>query len=292
MVPGEELGIGEPVFDDGEQRQLRLRRRRQRQPVAQRALRVVREVERDEDLLGRERRVHRLRILAANAPAGLRGEGRAVASLRPHEDHFLCRVRGSCSGFVRGHSGLRCGGRGAAGCAVRTGRIPSRRSASAHPRRRERRGLLVARRPRADLPVARRRSAAARCDQIYRSISRRQRHRARPTLVSTGKGRTTCSLLHPRRPAHPLLVDRAARARLPAAARPLARLRLGGLRRATRSAAPRPDGSDLRPLTDNHAYDAEATVCPKDGSHRSSPRPATATSSSTAWTPTARTSSG
>src|ERR1700724_1191440 len=99
------------------------------------------------------------------------------------------------------------------------------------------------------------------CDQIFRMAADGS---GAPALVSTGKGRSTCAYFNPdgRRVLYP--PPRAAG---------------GACRRAADRShgyvwavyptydiwTARPDGSDLRRLTDNHAYDAETTVCNRDG---------------------------
>jgi Tol biopolymer transport system component len=100
------------------------------------------------------------------------------------------------------------------------------------------------------------------CDQIFRL---RAEGAGEPALVSTGKGRTTCSYF----------------------TRDAARILYSSTHHASEACPPppdrsqgyvwpidpayeiwsvRPDGSDPLRLTDNTAYDAEATVCPVDGS--------------------------
>ena len=108
--------------------------------------------------------------------------------------------------------------RAADAVADRSARGAPRRPPPAHLRRRERRGLLVVRRHAADLPGDPRRRTAA-----TRSSRMRRRRRASRRLVSTGKGRTTCSYFTARRRAHPLRLDPRRRAptarRRPTAAR-------------------------------------------------------------------------
>jgi Tol biopolymer transport system component len=100
------------------------------------------------------------------------------------------------------------------------------------------------------------------CDQIFRLPSD---GRGEPVQVSTGKGRTTCayftrdgrrilySSTHHAGEACPPPPDRSQGYVWP-------------LDRSFEIWSALPDGSDLRRLTDNDAYDAEATVCPVDGS--------------------------
>jgi Tol biopolymer transport system component len=100
------------------------------------------------------------------------------------------------------------------------------------------------------------------CDQIFRIPA----DGSRPaTLVSTGKGRTTCSYFtaggqrilysstHLAGDACPPPPDRS-------------HGYVWSIDPGYEIFTAKPDGSDLKPLTANHAYDAETTVCPKDGS--------------------------
>ncbi|HEY0513911.1 MAG TPA: M20/M25/M40 family metallo-hydrolase, partial [Thermoanaerobaculia bacterium] len=100
------------------------------------------------------------------------------------------------------------------------------------------------------------------CDQIFRTPA----DGSGPlTLVSTGKGRTTCSYFtadgqrilysstHLTEPACPPPPDRS-------------HGYVWQIDPNYEIFSVRPDGSDPIRLTDNHAYDAETTVCPKDGS--------------------------
>jgi Tol biopolymer transport system component/Zn-dependent M28 family amino/carboxypeptidase len=100
------------------------------------------------------------------------------------------------------------------------------------------------------------------CDQIFRIPADGS---APATLVSTGKGRTTCSYFmaggqrvlfsstHLSGDACPPPPDRS-------------HGYVWSIDPGYEIFTARPDGSDLVRLTDNHAYDAETTVCPKDGS--------------------------
>ncbi len=100
------------------------------------------------------------------------------------------------------------------------------------------------------------------CDQIFRVPADGS---GEAVLVSTGKGRTTCSYFtrdgkrilysstHLAGPACPPPPDRSQGYVWPIDAN-------------FEIFSARPDGTDLVPLTSNHAYDAETTVCPKDGS--------------------------
>lgn len=101
------------------------------------------------------------------------------------------------------------------------------------------------------------------CDQIFRL---RLADAAHPQLVSTGKGRTTCSyFFYPQ-------ADRilyASTHKSGDACPPVPDRSLGyvwPLYPTYEIYTAKPDGSDLVQLTSNEAYDAEATVCPVDGS--------------------------
>jgi Tol biopolymer transport system component len=99
------------------------------------------------------------------------------------------------------------------------------------------------------------------CDQIFRMNVKD----AKMTLVSTGKGRTTCayftadgkrilySSTHVESEACPPTPD-------------FSQGYVWPLYDSYEIFSALPDGSDLRQLTDNSFYDAEATVCPVDGS--------------------------
>src|SRR5687768_8007220 len=100
------------------------------------------------------------------------------------------------------------------------------------------------------------------CDQIFRMSGD---SRGEPVQVSTGKGRTTCayftsdgrrilySSTHHAGDACPPPPDRSQGYVWP-------------VDRNFEIWSALPDGSDLRRLTENDAYDAESTVCPVDGS--------------------------
>ena len=100
------------------------------------------------------------------------------------------------------------------------------------------------------------------CDQIFRVPADGSREAVR---VSTGKGRTTCSYFtrdgrrilysstHLASPDCPPPPDRSQGYVWP-------------IHSGYEIFSAKPDGSDLVPLTTNQAYDAETTVCPKDGS--------------------------
>lgn len=100
------------------------------------------------------------------------------------------------------------------------------------------------------------------CDQIFRTKADGS---AAPVLVSTGKGRTTCSYFtadgrrivysstHHKAEACPPPPDRSQGYVWP-------------IDPAFEIWSVKPDGADPVRLTDNGAYDAETTVCPKDGS--------------------------
>jgi Tol biopolymer transport system component/Zn-dependent M28 family amino/carboxypeptidase len=100
------------------------------------------------------------------------------------------------------------------------------------------------------------------CDQIFRMPADGS---APPALVSTGKGRTTCSYFMPGGERVLYSSTHAAGDACPPAAD-----RSHGYVWAVYGSyeiyTARPDGGDLRRLTSNSAYDAETTVCPRDGS--------------------------
>ncbi|MEA2599984.1 MAG: hypothetical protein QOF89_976 [Acidobacteriota bacterium] len=99
------------------------------------------------------------------------------------------------------------------------------------------------------------------CDQIFRL---RADGTGSPVLVSTGKGRTTCSYFtadakrilfsstHAASPDCPPTPDRS-------------HGYVWAIYPTYEIYSAKPDGSDLVRLTDNQAYDAESTVCAKDG---------------------------
>ncbi|HEV7508288.1 MAG TPA: M28 family peptidase [Thermoanaerobaculia bacterium] len=99
------------------------------------------------------------------------------------------------------------------------------------------------------------------CDQIFRQ---RADGTGTPILVSTGKGRTTCSYFtadgkrvlfsstHAASPDCPPVPDHS-------------HGYVWAVYPTYEIYSAKPDGSDLVRLTDNNAYDAESTVCPKDG---------------------------
>ncbi|HEX3130994.1 MAG TPA: M28 family peptidase [Thermoanaerobaculia bacterium] len=103
------------------------------------------------------------------------------------------------------------------------------------------------------------------CDQILRMAAPPADISGEPVLVSTGKGRTTCayytadgkrilySSTHHASAACPTPPDRSQGYVWP-------------IDRNFEIWSALPDGSDLKRVTDNDAYDAESTVCPKDGS--------------------------
>jgi Tol biopolymer transport system component len=100
------------------------------------------------------------------------------------------------------------------------------------------------------------------CDQIFRLPAD---GKGTMSLVSTGKGRTTCSYFtktgdrilysstHAAGDACPPPPDRS-------------HGYVWSIDPNYEIYSVKPDGSDLKRLTDNHAYDAESTVCPVDGS--------------------------
>src|SRR4051812_37915141 len=99
------------------------------------------------------------------------------------------------------------------------------------------------------------------CDQIFRQ---RADGTGTPILVSTGKGRTTCSYFtadgkrvlfsstHAASPDCPAVPDHS-------------QGYVWAVYPTYEIYSAKPDGTDLVRLTDNNAYDAESTVCPKDG---------------------------
>lgn len=101
------------------------------------------------------------------------------------------------------------------------------------------------------------------CDQIFRVSVDGSRP---PQLVSTGKGRTTCSYFSYPKPDRILYAStHEGGAECP----PVPDRSLGyvwPLYSTYEIYTAKPDGSDLVRLTSNQAYDAEATVCPVDGS--------------------------
>ena len=99
------------------------------------------------------------------------------------------------------------------------------------------------------------------CDQIFRM---RADAKGEPALVSTGKGRTTCSYFLAGGERVIYSSTHAAGAECP----PVPDRSQGyvwPIYDTYEIWTARPDGSDPKRLTDNRAYDAEATVCPKDG---------------------------
>jgi Tol biopolymer transport system component len=104
------------------------------------------------------------------------------------------------------------------------------------------------------------------CDQIFRlAVPAAGEEVAAPGRVSTGRGRTTCAYFHDQ--GRRILYSSTHEAD---AACPPTPDRSQGyvwpLYEGYEIYSARPDGSDLRKLTDNRHYDAEATVCPRDGS--------------------------
>ena len=100
------------------------------------------------------------------------------------------------------------------------------------------------------------------CDQIFRLDPNKP---GELKLVSTGKGRTTCAYFFPSG-------DRIlySSTHLGGEACPPEPDRSQGyvwpLYSTYEVFSAKPDGSDLKPLTDHEGYDAEATTCPQDGS--------------------------
>jgi Tol biopolymer transport system component len=100
------------------------------------------------------------------------------------------------------------------------------------------------------------------CDQIFRMPADGS---GEATLVSTGKGRTTCAYFTPDGQRVLFSSTHAAGDACPPAA-DRSRGYVWAVYPTYDIWTARPDGSDLRRLTDNHAYDAETTVCARDGS--------------------------
>ena len=100
------------------------------------------------------------------------------------------------------------------------------------------------------------------CDQIFRMAADGS---GAPALVSTGKGRTTCAYFMPDGQRVLYSSTHAAGDACPPAA-DRSRGYVWAVYPTYDIWTARPDGSDLRRLTDNHAYDAETTVCSRDGS--------------------------
>jgi Tol biopolymer transport system component len=100
------------------------------------------------------------------------------------------------------------------------------------------------------------------CDQIFRLPADGQ---GAMTLVSTGKGRTTCSYFT--KNADRILFS-STHAAGDACPPPPDRSHgyVWSIDPNYEIWSAKPDGSDLRRITDNHAYDAESTVCAVDGS--------------------------
>jgi Tol biopolymer transport system component len=100
------------------------------------------------------------------------------------------------------------------------------------------------------------------CDQIFRMPADGS---APPVLVSTGKGRTTCAYFTPdRRRVVFSSTHQAGPACPPAADR--SHGYVWAIYPDYEIWSARPDGSDLVRLTDDTAYDAETTICARDGS--------------------------
>jgi len=101
------------------------------------------------------------------------------------------------------------------------------------------------------------------CDQIFRMDATRPG--ADYQLVSTGKGRTTCSYFFPGDQRVLFASTHAASEACP----PVPDHSHGyvwPLYDSYDIYSARPDGSELKPLVKSPGYDAEATICPKDGS--------------------------
>jgi Tol biopolymer transport system component len=100
------------------------------------------------------------------------------------------------------------------------------------------------------------------CDQIFRMPADAT---GAPALVSTGKGRTTCSYFTPD---GSRILYSSTHAAADACPPPADRSQgyVWAVYPSYEIWTAKPDGSDLKRLTENSAYDAETTVCPKDGS--------------------------
>jgi Tol biopolymer transport system component/Zn-dependent M28 family amino/carboxypeptidase len=100
------------------------------------------------------------------------------------------------------------------------------------------------------------------CDQIFRIAADGS---GAATLVSTGKGRTTCSYFYQ---GGKRILYSSTHLAGPACPPPPDRSHgyVWSIDPAYEIFTARPDGSDLARLTENQAYDAETTVCPRDGS--------------------------
>ena len=132
-------------------------------------------------------------------------------------------------------------------------------------RRRERRGLLVVRRQRADPPGAPARRQA--CDRIFR-LPLAADGRPAPAMlpVSSGRGAHDLLVLPARRPARCIYASTHPGGAPARPARPQPGLRLGALPRLRHLPRRTPTARSRVRLTDTPGYDAEATVCGKDGS--------------------------
>lgn len=99
------------------------------------------------------------------------------------------------------------------------------------------------------------------CDQIFRL---RADGKGEPRQVSTGLGRTTCAFFFP--DGERLLYASTHLSDAACPARPdSSQGYVWPIYNSFEIFSAKLDGSDLRQLTDNHAYDAEATICPRDG---------------------------
>src|SRR5436305_86594 len=100
------------------------------------------------------------------------------------------------------------------------------------------------------------------CDQIFRLPAD---GKGQPALVSTGKGRTTCSYFTPD---GSRILYSSTHAAGDACPPPADRSQgyVWAVYPSYEIWTAKPDGSDLKRLTENRAYDAETTACPKDGS--------------------------
>jgi|CXWL01.1.fsa_nt_gi Zn-dependent M28 family amino/carboxypeptidase/Tol biopolymer transport system component len=105
------------------------------------------------------------------------------------------------------------------------------------------------------------------CDQIFRlPVDRGAGANGENLLrVSNGSGRTTCSYFYPQ---GDLMLFSSTHAAAPECPPPadMSQGYVWPIYSSYEIYTARPDGSDVKALTKNEVYDAEATVCPKDGS--------------------------
>ncbi len=101
------------------------------------------------------------------------------------------------------------------------------------------------------------------CDQIFRMDPRQP---GEPQLVSTGKGRTTCAYFSYPKGARVIYSSTHQEDPLCPPTPDFSQGYVWPIYSSYELYDAAVDGSDLRRLTDNQAYDAEATMCPLDGS--------------------------